>query len=262
MRLCLLSLLTLAATLAAAADLNPLDVSEARDFKAADGTKLLYRLFRPAAVDPAQAYPLVLFLHGAGGRGADNKGQIRDQPVALHDLVNEPNRSAHPCYIVAPQCPAEHERRWVDVPWNQGSYSQDKVKITPQLQAVLEMLDSVRGEFKIDPQRLYVTGISMGGYGTWDLLERRPELFAAAIPICGGGDPSRAASISQLPIQAFHGGADPVVPTRGTREMIAALKAAGGSPQYTEFPGVGHDSWHKAYATPGLWDWLFGCRRP
>jgi predicted peptidase len=261
MRLFLVSA-TMAVGMASGADINPLDVSQARQFAAADGTKLLYRLFRPAVVDPAVAYPLVLFLHGAGGRGTDNAGQIRDQPVALHDLVNEPLRTSHPCYIVAPQCPAEHERRWVDVGWNQGSYSQDKVKITPQLQAVIEMVEAVRAEFKCDPARLYVTGISMGGYGTWDIIERRPELFAAAVPVCGGGDPSRAASIAKLPLHVFHGGADPVVPVRGAHEMVAALKAAGGSPEYTEFPGVGHDSWHKAYATAGLWDWLFGCKRP
>jgi len=97
----------------------------------------------------------------------------------------------------------------------------------------------------------------MGGYGTWDLIEREPKLFAAAIAVCGAGDPSRAPSIAKMAIWAFHGDKDGVVPVSGSREMVEALKKAGGSPKYNEFPGVGHAAWGPAYATEGLWEWMF-----
>ncbi|MFN9041975.1 MAG: dienelactone hydrolase family protein, partial [Planctomyces sp.] len=101
-----------------------------------------------------------------------------------------------------------------------------------------------------DPQRIYVTGLSMGGFGTWELITRKPELFAAAAPICGGGDPAKAAACSSLPIWVFHGDRDTVVRPELSRNMVEALKKAGGMPKYTEYPGVGHDSWTATYADP------------
>ncbi len=213
----------------------------------------------PTSPSAPKVYPLVLFLHGAGGRGADNWGQIKDQPAALLALAGDAVQVKHPCIVVAPQCPGG--KQWVNTPWGKGSYSQDKVAISAELKRVLEALAQLRTEFQVAPNRIYVTGISMGGYGTWDIILREPKLFAAAMPVCGAGDPSRAASVAKMAIWAFHGDKDGVVPVAGSREMIEALKKAGGAPKYTEFPGVGHASWTPAHATEGLWEWLFAQKR-
>ena len=112
-------------------------------------------------------------------------------------------------------------------------------------------------EYSIDPQRIYLTGLSMGGYGTWDLLARKPDLFAAGVPVCGGGDESTAGKIAKIPIRVFHGDKDNSVPVARSRTMVEALKKAGGHPKYTEYAGVGHNPWDKAYADPKLMNWLF-----
>jgi predicted peptidase len=112
-------------------------------------------------------------------------------------------------------------------------------------------------EYSIDPQRIYLTGLSMGGYGTWDLLARKPDLFAAGVPVCGGGGESTAGKIAKIPILVFHGDLDNTVPVSRSRTLVEALKKAGGHPKYTEYAGVGHNSWDKAYADPKLMNWLF-----
>ncbi|MBI5832805.1 MAG: dienelactone hydrolase family protein [Armatimonadetes bacterium] len=252
-------LLLLPAAVAAQTTVDPVAASEAREFRAEGGGKLLYRLLKPADYDPAKAYPLVLWLHGAGGRGDNNSGQMTDQIEGLRQLANEPQRTKYPCFVLAPQCPGP--KRWVDVDWNHGSYSQEKVAITPELTMVLGALTAVEKEFKVDATRRYVVGLSMGGYGTWDLLGRQPEMWAAGIPVCGSGDPSRAAAMAKIPVWAFHGDKDGVVPPQGSRDMIAALKAAGGDPKYTECAGVGHDAWNPTFRTAGLWDWLLAQHR-
>ena len=122
---------------------------------------------------------------------------------------------------------------------------------------VLELVAAMPKEYSIDPQRIYLTGLSMGGYGTWDLLARKPDLFAAGVPVCGGGDESTAGKIAKIPIRVFHGDLDSAVPVSRSRTMVEALKKAGGHPKYTEYPGVGHNSWDKAYADPKLMNWLF-----
>jgi len=240
---------------AEAAEVDPLAVMEARHFAASNSIRLPYRLLKPATAAPNTSYPLVLFLHGAGGRGDNNRGQIADQPVACRRLVNEPLRSQFPCYLLAPQCP--NNRVWAD--WTIPG--ERLTGPTPALVAVLELVAAVRREFPIDAHRIYVTGLSMGGLGTFVLLAAQPDLFAAAAPVCGGGNPSYAARFAKVPLWAFHGADDTVVPARRSREMIAGMKAAGGSPKYTEYPKTGHDSWHKAYWEDGLYKWLFGCRR-
>jgi pimeloyl-ACP methyl ester carboxylesterase len=124
-------------------------------------------------------------------------------------------------------------------------------------QAVLKLIASLEQQFSIDATRLYLTGLSMGGYGTWALIEGNPKLFAAAVPMSGGGDTSKAASIAQLPIWDFHGTIDPLVPVQQSRDMIAALMAAGGHPKYTEYPNGMHDIWDTAYTEPALLPWIF-----
>jgi poly(3-hydroxybutyrate) depolymerase len=150
--------------------------------------------------------------------------------------------------------------RWANMDWAAKKGSAGKEPSTP-LRLTLEVLGQLRKEFSLDERRLYITGLSMGGYGTWDAIERHPALFAAAVPVCGGGDEALAARIKDIPIWCFHGGADNVVPVGRSRNMIEAIKAAGGKPKYTEYPGVGHNSWDKAYSEPELAGWLFAQRR-
>ena len=121
----------------------------------------------------------------------------------------------------------------------------------------LALIDSLGKEVSIDQQRVYVTGLSMGGFGVWDAIQRRPKLFAAAVPICSGGDTALAPSIKHLPIWAFHGDSDTTVKPQRLRDIIAALKAAGGQPRYTEYPNTGHNSWTATYANREVYAWLF-----
>jgi predicted peptidase len=129
------------------------------------------------------------------------------------------------------------------------------------LRQTLELVAALQKEFSIDPARLYITGLSMGGFGVWDAIQRQPDWFAAAAPICSGGDVSLAKKITGVPVWAFHGDADGTVKVRRSRDMIAALKAAGGTPKYTEYQGVGHDSWTATYRDPELYKWLFAQKR-
>jgi len=246
-----------------------IDQYEALTYEGPDGAKLPYRLLKPLDYDPAKRYPLVLCLHGLGGRSDDNVAQMTDtgQYAAPLLLTAESLRKKHPCFVLAPQCPPRvHDARqfanqWVAQPWNAATYRTDQTEISVPLRMVIELVEKLVKQYSIDPDRLYVTGLSMGGYGTWDILCRRPEMFAAAIPVCGGSDPSRAKDIAGVAVWAFHGAADSVIPVRGSREMIEALRAAGGNPKYTECEGVGHNVWVNAYTTEGLWDWLFSQKR-
>jgi predicted peptidase len=215
---------------------------EAKDFKG-----LKYRLFKPDAIEGK--IPLVLFLHGAGERGDDNLAQTRHGVKAF-----TARRAKHPHVLVAPQCPKD--KKWSDVNWQAMSHTTPEKPSEP-MALVMELLDVLPKELPIDPKRIYVTGLSMGGYGTWDLLARRPELFAAAVPVCGGGDETSAASFAKVPQWIFHGDKDGVVKPERSRNMVEALKKAGGDPKYTEYPGVGHNAWDKAYADPALFEWLF-----
>ncbi len=381
-----------------------------RVFSGAHPGTLPYGLFRPRNLDPAKKYPLVLFLHGAGERGWDNKRQLRDIAPWTAAAV----QAKYPCFIVAPQCPNwrevfqvygwnndlaiptyktyagsekqwKHfqiapgkaisgkmnwmffcndasgnessvdsafrnvkvyesgqgarakaidfrktplspyggggrgnnptvedegatlhivgdtrkkipfpvtvtkntviefdfksaqqgnlhgigldeddqiqEYRWVQVDWGAASHTLPKEPSAP-LKMVMELLPALQKEFpSIDSRRLYLTGLSMGGFGTWDLLARRSEWFAAAAPICGGADLETANTVAPIPIWDFHGAQDGTVRPDRSRSMIAALWNLGSEPRYTEYPGVGHDAWTKAYAEPDLLPWLFAQKR-
>jgi predicted peptidase len=200
-----------------------------------------YRIFIPKGYDPAKKYPLVLWLHGAGSVGSDNKKQISQaSTLGTHTWTRTEVQTRNPAFVFAPQCPSGKS-------WN-----------TPgELDAVLEILAALQKEFSIDPQRLYIAGQSMGGYGTWELIARKPNLFAAAIPLCGGGRVLDAPLLVKIPIWAFHGEADRTVSVWESRKMIEAIKKAGGSPRYTEYPRVGHEVWERTFKEPGLIDWVF-----
>lgn len=230
---------------------DPRDKFEARAFDDGQGNKLLYRLLKPKDYQPQEKYPLVLFLHGAGERGDDNKKQLMH---GMGDFASDEIMEKYPCFVIAPQCP--NGQQWANVPWSDDSHTMPK-EPSESLRLTLALVAALQKEFSIDADRLYVTGLSMGGFGTWDAIQRRPELFAAAVPICGGGDTAQAKAIAHIPVWAFHGDQDTAVKTQRSRDMIAALKAAGGSPKYTEYPGVGHNSWSAAYADPMMYQWLF-----
>jgi len=219
-----------------------------------------YRLLRP---EPAAGngrttgrYPLVLYLHGAGERGTDNAKQLKYLPTWLAEPAM---RQKYPCFVLAPQC--RMDERWVDVSWADATSTPQPATPTVDLTAATAALEDVLAQEAVDPDRIYLTGLSMGGYGTWDLAARIPDRFAAILPVCGGGDERVAASIASRPIWCFHGDADTAVPVERSRAMIAAVKAAGGRPIYSELAGVGHDSWTPAYRDAFVLDWLFSQRR-
>ena len=211
-----------------------------------------YRLLRPAAVESGRTYPVILFLHGAGERGSDNEAQLPYLPTWM---AEEEQRTRHPCFVIAPQCRAE--RKWVDADWSKPEIPPHKPEPTVDLAAAVAALDAVLRDEPADPARVYLTGISMGGFGTWDLAARMPDRFAALLPICGGGDVATAARMATIPTWCFHGERDELVRVQVSRDMIGALEAAGGTPRYSELKGVGHDSWTPAYRDSATLDWLF-----
>lgn len=227
------------------------DRYEARTFTDSTGGKLPYRLLQPKNLEAGKKYPIVLFLHGAGERGTDNFAQLAH---GLNDFAANEIRAKYPAFVVAPQCP--NEAQWVNVPWSADSHSMPEKPAT-SLQQSLDLITALAKEFPVDENRVYITGLSMGGYGTWDAIQRQPKRFAAAAPICGGGDPAFAQAISGIPLWAFHGDKDDAVKPERTRQMIAALKASGGTPKYTEYAGVGHNSWSATYSNPEFYAWLF-----
>jgi predicted peptidase len=212
-----------------------------------------YLLLKPDPIEPGKQYPVILFLHGAGERGNDNRLQLKHFPETMSTAER---RRRYPAFIIAPQCPAG--KRWVEVNWSAKRSSPQTAEPGPTLGMALAALNQVLKTEPVDRRRVYLTGLSMGGYGAWDLGTRHPELFAAVVPICGGGDEAKAAALKDMPVWAFHGSRDNVVPPARSQAMIAAIRKAGGEPKYTELPGVGHDSWVKAYADEsGLLDWMF-----
>jgi predicted peptidase len=210
---------------------------------------LHYRLLRPKDVKENQKYPLVIFLHGIGERGNDNIANLK---YITPLFLNEKNRNIFPCYVAVPQCPATEN--WTYPNW----YQEPK----EPMRSVIALIDSLSALPFIDSKRIYIMGLSMGGYGTWYLVTRFPDKFAAAIPICGGGDWSQAEKIAHVPIWAFHGGRDETIDPDQTRTMIKAIKKAGGKPLYTEYKKAGHDSWINAFKEPEFLPWLFKHKLP
>jgi predicted peptidase len=250
-----LLLLALAATACAAPSKRVSAMLDKKTFTGPKGGKLPYRLLRPDPYEDGKSYPLVVFLHGAGERGNDNEAQLIH---GVPEFDKPENRKKYPCFLVAPQCPAG--KKWSDVDW-----SSDVSRLPPEPSGpgalVLQLIDALRKQYRIDAARIYLTGLSMGGYGTWDLLMRRPDLFAAAVPICGGGDETQAAKIAHIPVWVFHGTLDNAVKVQRSRHMVAALEKAGGRPRYTEYPDERHASWVPAYRSPAMMKWLFAQRK-
>lgn len=227
-------------------------VTEAREF---DGLK--YRIFVPRGIERAKRVPLVLFLHGAGERGTNNVAQLVH---GVPQIIGYSERTGEKAVVVAPQCP--DGAQWVDTPWSAPSHVMNPVP-SVNMSKAMALLDSLIAQYPVDRDRVYVTGISMGGYGTWDVAQRRPETFAAAMPICGGGDVSCASRLKNLPLHVVHGDADGAVPVKRSRDMATAVKAVGGDVTYVEIPGAGHNVWTRTYADDSVLKWMFGrSRRP
>lgn len=231
---------------------------ERRVYTSADGQTLPYRLAIPKNLDPTKRYPLIVFFHGAGERGSDNEAQLAHAEV-LH-LVSDAVAAQHPALLVAPQCPLDC--RWVEADWSATTAHRTPPQPSRPMRLTMELLDALEREFPIDPGCRYVTGFSMGGYGTMDLVVRRPSAFAAAVPLCGGADDARAAKTAGTAFWVFHGNRDEAVPVVRSRSLVAALRQAGVPVKYTEYEGAGHDIWTRAYVEPELAEWLFRQRRP
>jgi predicted peptidase len=228
------------------------------------GRKMTYYLYVPTGYNPHQKYPLVLLLQGGGERAQPNFTPARNAALVLdasyvQDWAAPMVQAKWPSFIVVPQVP--YPQRFVNVPASQTSFM-----LSPQPSTSLLLAKEIVGMLQhkytgIDANRLYITGLSMGGDGTWDAIERWPSYFAAAAPIAGAGDPTKAARLVNLPIWAFHGSQDTIVPVTGSRTMIRAIAAAGGHPRYTEYPGAGHGVWNQAYTDPAFFAWLFSQKR-
>ena len=218
---------------------------------------LPYRLYRSQKADTmTEALPLVIFLHGAGERGNDNYMQLKH---CIKYFLDDTVTSRYPFLLMVPQCP--NERRWVNTDWSLPEHTMDSLP-TVELSGVMSVLDSLTACGSVDSTRVYICGISMGGYGVWDALQRWPKKFAAAIAICGGGDPAYAEAMKDIPVYIFHGLRDEVVMPSRSVQMYDALKAAGNEEAVlVTYPELGHGCWDEAFSTPGLFRGLFGKKR-
>lgn len=210
--------------------------------------ELNYRFFKPARKDTL--LPLVLFFHGAGERGIDNTKQLKH----IQHIAEDSFQKIFPCYVLVPQCPSG--TKWVNVDWTLKSHTMPS-QPSPSLKATMELLRSLLLNHNIDKRRIYVVGLSMGGFAVWDVLCRYPELFAAAIPICGGGDETKVHLIKHVPIWAFHGEKDKVVIPQRTKRMVEALQKLNAPVKMTIYPDLSHDAWTTTLHNPEVWQWLF-----
>jgi predicted peptidase len=207
-----------------------------REFTDPDGAKIPYVVFVPHDYDGSKAVPVILFLHGAGetkGRGGE------PAKVGIGPAIKKQEKT-FPFLTVIPQS-------------QKGGWQAN----TAEGKRALAILDDVTKSYtKCDPDRVYLTGLSMGGYGTWSIAAAHPKRWAAIAPVCGGGDPKDAEKIKDIPTWVFHGDKDTAVKVERSREMVDAIKKAGGTPKYTEYPGVGHNSWDAAYGEKEFFPWL------
>jgi predicted peptidase len=223
----------------------------ARSYHSPSGETMLYRLFVPADYDAAKKYPLVLWLHGAAGRGPDNLLQITGgNTLGTHVWTTAENQAKYHAFVLAPQ--VSETKAWARPHANTPASS---------IRLALEILDSVEKEYSIDTGHVYVAGQSMGGEGVWAALAAAPERFAAALALCGYGFDDMVAVNAKTPVWVFQGDTDSGVPVETARRWVELLRAAGGDPKYTEVAGWGHNVWEKAFRDPDVVPWLFSNRR-
>lgn len=218
---------------------------------------LKYRIFTSKKYNEKQKYAVVLTLHGSSLRGSDNKAQLKKNrgPMEILRYIKEQKING---IVVAPQCPSDE--RWVETPWYGESHSMPK---TPNqtMRLTIALMKQISQNPKVDKNKIYVTGLSLGGFGCWDIIQRETALFAAAIPICGGGDTAQAQKLKNLPIWIFHGDNDRIVLTKRSRDMHTALKNVKANVKYTEYKNTGHDSFTPTYNNKKVLQWLFKQRK-
>ena len=236
---------------------NVLENYAKREFKTPEGQVLRYRWYFPSDIQSGEKVPLLIFLHGAGERGDDNEKTLVH---GARDFVSEKLQSRQKCAVLIPQCP--EGQQWVNVPWSDDAHTIPS-EPSDALKLVKQLMDELCESQAIDTNRIYLSGLSMGGFGAWDLVSRYPNHFAAVVAICGGGDSDEKVvrKFKHVPIWVFHGDADQAVKVKRSRDMVAALKAVGGQPKYTEYPNTGHNSWTETYANPDLYRWLLSQKR-
>ncbi len=242
------------------------------------GYALTFYLYLPVHYDPSTKYPLVLIMEGGGERANPNNpawlnrvGVVANPYAQVFGpgypgAFSESVQGRWPSFVVIPQL--VNSEKYVDVPPGNGSYQLTPLPGNP-MRLTKEIVDTLQLVYpNIDPHRRYLTGLSMGGYGAWDAAERWPDYWAALAPIAGAGDPSLAYRLVGLPTWAFHSADDPVVPVTGSRDMIDAIRAAGGHPKYTEYANLGHGEWLAPYTimnrpspTIDFFSWLFAQHR-
>lgn len=248
----------------------------AKTFDASNGMVLPYRIFVGEGHE-SQKLPLLIHLHGRGERGTDNNPKIYNNiPLfnGAHSIVSPNMQHKHPCIVLVPQCSDktinEEWAKWVgnspETPWEglgeNGSYTMAE-KPSESAEATLELIDYMMKNYNIDSQRVYITGLSMGGFGTWEFIGRKPDLFAAAIPMAGYSDTSTVEKIKHIPIWVFHGDSDKYNPVQGSRNMYQLLKNSDAHVTYTEYANTGHgDTFQKAWQDSTLLDWIFEQKKP
>lgn len=223
---------------------------------------LPYRLLLPENYDASKKYPLIFFMHGAGERGSDNEIQL------VHGarlFLKEDVRKNFPAIVVFPQCPKHSYWSSVKMQPDQSgkrtfSFSRN-TEPTIAMKMANDLLHQVIKQYRVQKKKVYVGGLSMGGMGTFEIAWRNPKLFAAAFPICGGGDPATAKDIRKINWWVFHGAKDDIVPPAYSETMVTALKAAKADVKYTLYPNANHNSWDPAFAEPDLLPWLFSQKR-
>ncbi|MGK6350572.1 prolyl oligopeptidase family serine peptidase [Parapedobacter sp. DT-150] len=222
------------------------------------GDTLPYRILYPNDYDPKGTYPVLFFLHGAGERGNDNAKQLTHGGALF---LNDSLRAAFPAIIVFPQCPTASF--WSNVAIETAPagkrefYFRTGGRPSQSMRLLLRLVKQVVDEEAVDPQRVYIGGLSMGGMGTYEALRRKPKVFAAAFAICGGDHTANVKKYAHVPLWIFHGEQDDVVPATHSHVIVTELKRIGASPKYTFYPRANHNSWDSAFAEPDFLPWLF-----
>ncbi len=239
-----------------------LSLYQSREFTHTQGV-LPYRVLFPANYEAGKKFPLVLVLHGAGERGNDNEKQLTHGAKLF---LREEVRTDYPAIVLFPQCPSEEYWSSVQIDRSKMPYPMEfdyeKYPLRWPLAAAIALVEEFKRQERVDEKRVYITGLSMGGMGTFEAVYRYPKLFAAALPICGGGDAIHyGKQMKKIPFWIFHGDKDGVVDVKLSREMVARLKELKANVKYTEYPGVNHNSWDNAFAEPDYLRWMFSWKK-
>jgi predicted peptidase len=247
-------------------------VLQKKTFSASNGMQMPYRIFLPPGYNESKRYPLLVYLHGRGERGSDNRAKMFDGSGLFrgaNSIISPNGQARFASVVIVPQCSDKSvDQEWAHWVGNSpeqpfaglgedGSYRQHP-QPSESGAAALELIDSIIGNYAVDTARVYLTGISMGGFGAWDFATRRPDLFAAVVPMAGYSDPATAQRIKTIPVWVFHGDRDEYNPVEGSRNMVKVLRSLGAEVKYTEYPGLNHgQTFKEAWKNQDLLPWIF-----